>query len=131
LLTAKALTVLTRKDKKFTWGQKPQEAFETLKDRLCTASVLSYPDFKLPFILATDASGTGIGAILSQVQNGGYASRQKNMAGQVLSSSESELLAVVWALEHFRPYLLGMKFLLGTDPAALTYLRNFSDQNSK
>jgi hypothetical protein len=82
--------------------------------------VLSYPDFKLPFILATEASGTGIGAILSQVQNGaerviGYASRQKNRSEQVLSSSESELLAVVWATKHFRPYLLGKKFLLRTE----------------
>ena len=79
---AKALTILTRNDQKFTWGQEQQEAFETLKDRLCTAPVLSYPNFESPFILATDASGTGIGAILSQVQNGaerviGYASRQK------------------------------------------------------
>ena len=67
---AKALTVLTRKDQTFTWGQKQQEAFETLKDRLCTTRVLSYPDFKLSSIFATDASGTGIGSILSQVQNG-------------------------------------------------------------
>ena len=79
---AKVLTVLTRQDQTFTWGQKQQEAFETLKDRFCTAPVLSYPDFKLPSILATDASGTRIGAILLQVQNGaewviGYASRQK------------------------------------------------------
>jgi hypothetical protein len=67
---ANALTVLTRKDKNFTWAQKQQNAFETLKDSLCTAPLLSYPDFKLPFILGIEASCTRICAILSQVQNG-------------------------------------------------------------
>jgi hypothetical protein len=109
---AKPPTMLTRKDQEFTWGPKQQEAFETVKEKLCTTPVLAYPNFKLPFILTTDASKTAIGAILSQVQNGvnrpiGYASRQKNKAEQSYSASESEMLALVWATKRFRCYLLG------------------------
>jgi hypothetical protein len=133
---AKSLTLLTRKNQEFTWGPKQQEAFETLKDRLCTTPVLAYPNFSLPFILTTDASKMAVGAILSQVQDGierpiSYASRQKNRQEQIYSASESEMLALVWATKHFRSYLLGKKFLVRTDHAALTYLRNFSDQNPR
>ena len=133
---AKTPTVLTRKDQMFIWGQKQQEAFETLKDRPCTAPMLSYPEFKLRFILATDASGTGISAILSQVQNGaerviGYASRQKNRSERVLSASESDLLTVVWTTKHFRPILLGKKILLRNGSCCLNLRKFFSDRNSK
>ena len=133
---AKPLTTLTRKDQKFVWGPSQQQAFQSMKDKLCTTPVLAYPNFKLPFILATDASGVGVAAILSQVQNGqerviAYASRQLNSAEQAYSASEAEMLALVWATKHFRCYLLGRKFLVRTDHRALTYLRNFADQNSR
>ena len=82
---AKPLTALTRKDQQFTCGP-TQQAFESLKERLCSTSVLAFPDSKLPIILTTDASKAAIGAILSQVQNGierpiAYASRQLNNVG--------------------------------------------------
>jgi hypothetical protein len=114
---AKPLTVLARKDQEFTWGPKQQEAFERMKEKLCTPPVLAFPNFELPFILSTDASQTALGAILSQVQDGierpiGYASRQKNRAEQAYSASESEMLALVWATKHFRCYLLGRRFLV-------------------
>jgi hypothetical protein len=67
---AKPLTTLTRKDQQFTWDSSQQDVFESLKERLCSAPVLAFPDFKLPFILTTDAPKVAIGAILSQVQNG-------------------------------------------------------------
>jgi len=72
---------LTRKDQKFEWGPSQKEAFEGLKDKLCTTPVIAYPNFELPFILKTDASKLAFAAVLSQVQDGvektiAYASRQ-------------------------------------------------------
>src|SRR5215469_306035 len=133
---AKPLTKLTRKGQEFSWGPSQQEAFEGLKEKLCTTPVLAYPNFKLPFILTTDASKTAVAAILSQVQDGverplAYASRQLNSAEQAYSASEAEMLALVWATKYFRCYLLGTKFVVRTDHAALTYLRNFADHNSR
>ena len=92
---ARPMTELTRKEKPFTWESKQQEAFQKMKDRLCTAPVLAYPNFKLPFILSTDASQFSLGAILSQVQDGlerpiCYASRQTNMAERVYMTSTGD-----------------------------------------
>jgi len=97
---AKPLTMLTRKDQKFTWGLSQQVAFEELKNRLCTTPVLAYPNFELPITLTTDASKVAVAAILSQVQDGtervtAYASRQMNRAEQAYTSSEMEMLALV------------------------------------
>jgi hypothetical protein len=132
---AKPLT-LTRKGQEFTWGLPQQEAFENLKEKLCTTPVLAYPNFKLPFILTTDASKFAIAAILSQVQDGverpfSYASRQLNTAEQNYTASEIEMLALVWATKYYRCYLFGTKFVARTDHSALTYLRNFADQNGR
>jgi hypothetical protein len=132
---ARPMTKLTRKEQPFTWESIQQEAFQKMKDRLCTAPVLAYPNVKLPFILSTDASQFSLGAILSQVQDGlegpiCYASRQTNKAERAYMTSELEMLALVWATKHFRCYLHGRKFLARTDLAALKYLQKFSDQNS-
>jgi len=62
---AKRLTILTRKNQEFTWGPDQQKAFQSMKDKLCATPVLAYPNFKLPFILTTDASKMAIAAILS------------------------------------------------------------------
>jgi hypothetical protein len=67
---AKPLSKLTRKGQEFLWEPRQQEAFEILKEKLCTTPVLCYPNFMLPFILTTAGSKTAIGAILSQVQDG-------------------------------------------------------------
>ena len=133
---AKPLTMLTRKNQEFSWGQTQQVAFDTLKQKLSTTPVLAFPNFGLPFILTTDASKVAIAAVLSQVQGGverpiAFASRQKNTPEQAYTASESEMLALVWATKFFRCYLYGRKFLARTDHSALTYLRNFSDQNQR
>ena len=83
---ANLLTTLTRKNQEFSWGPKQQEAFLGLKKRICTIPVLAYPNFKLSFILTTDASKTATAAILTQVQNGlerpiAYDSRQVKYRG--------------------------------------------------
>jgi hypothetical protein len=133
---AKSLTTLTRKDQQFTWGPTQKEAFESLKERLCSVPVLPFPDFKLPFILTTDASKVAVDDILSQVQNGierliAYASRQLNNAERAYIVSEQEMLALVWATKQFRCYPFGKQFLVRTDHYALKYLQNFADQNSR
>jgi len=107
-----------------------------MKDKLCTKPVLTFPEFSLPYILTTDASKTTLGAILSQVQKDGerpiaYASRQTNNAEQSFSATEAEMLALVWATKQFHCYRHGRMFVARTDHAALTYLRNFADQNSR
>jgi len=112
---AKPLTTFTRKDQKFELGPSQKEAFEGLKDMLCTTPVLAHPNFELPFILTTDASKLAVAAVLSQVQDVverpiPYASRQMKRAEQAYSASESEMLAVVWATKFFRCYLHGKKF---------------------
>ena len=89
----------------------------------------------MPFIL-TDASKSSLGAILSEVQNGeerplAYASRQTNKAEQSYAATEVEILAFVWATKQFRCYLHGRKLKVRTDHSALTYLRNFADQNRR
>ena len=133
---AKPLTALTRKNQEFAWGLTQQDAFDSLKWKLSTTPVLAFPNFGLPFILTTDASKVAVAALLSQVQEGikwpiAFASRQKNTPEQSYTMSESEMLALVWATKFFRCYLFGRKFLARTDHSAVTYLRNFSDQNQR
>jgi len=104
---AKAVTHLTKKDKIWDWNQQYQESFDELKSKLSNTPVLPFPDFKLPFILTTNASTVGLGAFLSQVQKGiekpiSSASRQLNKAGRVYSALELETLAILWATKYFR-----------------------------
>ncbi|KAF6210122.1 hypothetical protein GE061_015878 [Apolygus lucorum] len=126
------LTQLLRKGVPFEWTEAQQEALDTLKGALTSYPVLAYPDFSRPFTLATDASGVAVGAILSQDTPEGsrpvaYASRTLNPAERKYSTTERELLAVVWAVTHFQSYLLGRRFQLETDHTALTAAMNLRD----
>lgn len=130
------LTKLIRKEETFRWSTEQQEVFDALREVLCSESVLIYPDFNDPFLLATDASSEASGAVLSQIRNGterpiAYASRQLNAAEKNYSTTEKELLAVVWATRQFRCYLLGRKFTLFTDHAALKWLLSLKDPSSR
>ncbi|RXN11634.1 Transposon Ty3-I Gag-Pol poly [Labeo rohita] len=113
------------------WSEQCQQSFDELKVRLTTAPVLVYADFSLPFILEVDASYGGLGAVLSQEQNGrvrpiAYASHslrptERNMANY--SSMKLEFLALKWAMtEKFREYLLGHKCIVYTDNNPLSHL---------
>jgi len=133
---AKPLTLLTRKESTFAWNEEQQRAFEILKEKLITAPVLIYPDFNRKFVVTTDASGYAIGAVLSQGDAGkekpvAYASRVLNKAERNYSTTEKELLAIVWAVNHFRPYLYGTKFKIITDHKALVWLFNIKDPGSR
>jgi len=112
---AKPLTQLTKKDKIWDWNQECQESFDRLRSKLSSISVLAFPDFKVPFILTTDASTVGLGAVLTQVQKGierpvSFASRQLNKPERAYSASELETLTVVWATKYYRCYLFGKLF---------------------
>ena len=122
---AEPLRELTRKDTPFLWTQSCEEAMCQLKEKLTTAPVLAYPSFDKPFTVETDASISGIGAVLSQVQEDAklhpvaYASRSLSSAERNYSVTELETLAVVWALTRFHSYLYGQSVTVLTDHAAV------------
>ena len=112
------------------------KAFDTLKEALTSDSVLAFPDFNKKFVLATDASGTGIGACLSQEHDGflkpvAFAGRGLNTAEKNYTVTEQELLGVVYAIQQFRVYLLGQPFDLHTDHAALRWLLDKKDTQGR
>jgi hypothetical protein len=113
------------------WDETCDQAFRELKELMVCSPILGYPDFTLPFILETDASVKGMGAVLSQEQETGkvviaYGSRslkpsERNMENY--SAMKLELLALKWAIaDKFRDYLLGAKFTVFTDNNPLCYL---------
>ena len=130
---AKPLQRLTEKNAPFSWTISCQKAFDELRTCLVSSPVLSYPDYSKCFFLDTDASDTGIGAVLSQVRDDGsecviaYASRSLSRQEQRYCVTRKELLAVVDFMHHFRPYLLGREFTLRTDHGSLIWLRNFRE----
>jgi hypothetical protein len=103
-----ALLTGKRKRQKTEWTPEAQEAFQKIKDALVSAPVLSSPDFSKPFVIQTHASDTGLGAVLTQELGGderviAYASRSLTKAERNYSVTEREYLAVLFALEKFRP----------------------------
>ena len=129
---AKPLHRLTEKNVKFHWSIDCQNAFSKLKEALVEATVLAYPDPKGNFILDTDASGVGLGAILSQEQDGherviGYYSRSLTKSERRYCVTRRELLAVVDALKHFHTYLYAVPFVVRSDHGSLRWLLNFRD----
>ena len=136
------LTSGENKDKKsehLDLPQEAQEAFDCLKAACLQAPILAFPDFDKPFLLETDASGKGLGAVLSQKQSDGryhpiaYASRIMNETKQRYHSNKQEFLALKWAVtEQFHEYLSPYwknrnEFVVQTDSNPLTYI--FSSAN--
>ena len=123
--------------RKFRWGHLEQKAFDDLKGSLIKTPVLAYPDFSKPFRLATDASELGLGAILSQIDDGiervvGYASRTINKHERNYTITELETLAVHWAVTlPFKPYLYYKEFELVTDHDTIRWLRTAKDPKGK
>lgn len=131
-IIAKPLFLLTENQIRFEWSQTCQEAFEKLKQKLISSPVLSFPTGHEEFILDTDASNHGIGAVLSQIQDGterviAYYSRVLNKAEKNYCVTRRELLAIVESLKSFHHYLYGRKFLIRTDHISLRWLMSFKD----
>jgi len=119
---------LLKKDVAWTWSEKAQEAFDTLKEKLSEFSILKRPNFNKVFILHTNWSAFGIGDIFGQLEEEGkkyviaYASQSNNKAKNNYSSYEGECLVVIWVVIHFRPYLYGTKFTLYMDHQPIKWL---------
>ena len=131
-MLAGPLFQLTEKSRVFEWGEKQQQAFETIQQKLQASPVLAYPDIETEFLLDTDASNTGIGAVLSQVQDGqerviAYGSKTLTRAERNYCVTRRELLALVYFLKHFRQYLYGQRITIRTDHASLRWLLNFKN----
>ncbi|KAI4901393.1 hypothetical protein NFI96_008728 [Prochilodus magdalenae] len=135
---AAPLTNLTKKDQpqRVKWTEECNSAFNDLKDCLCSDPVLGSPDFGKPFVVQTDASGNGLGAVLLQgVENSRrpilYISRKLFPREKNYSTVEKEALAVKWALDSLKYYLMGSDFVLETDHRALKWMRHMKDTNAR
>ena len=136
---AAPLTDLTRKSlpTKIQWNDECEQAFQQLKKQLCSAPVLHSPDFDKPFLLQTDASDRGVGAILSQEDADGndhpvaYFSRKFLPREQRYSTVEKECLAIKLGFQAFRVYLLGRPFTIQTDHCAHIWLDHLKENNAR
>nr|GEY13122.1 reverse transcriptase domain-containing protein [Tanacetum cinerariifolium] len=128
------MTRLLEKDTPFFFSKESVEAFQTLKRKLTDASILIALDWDMPFELMCDASNFDIGAVLWQRQENHfrpihYASKTMTEAESNYTTTEKEMLAVVYAYEKFRSYLIMNKSIMYTDHSALKYL--FAKKDSK
>ncbi|KAM1362954.1 hypothetical protein ACFX2H_027715 [Malus domestica] len=131
-MISRPLCRLLQKDVTFDMNEECVVAFNKLKELLSTAPVIMPPDWSLPFELMCDASDYAVGAVLGQRVNKVphviyYASRTLNDAQLNYSTTDKELLAVVFALEKFRSYLIGTKVIVFSDHASLKYLLTKKD----
>ena len=112
----------------FSWGELQQTSFDTIISKLTNPPVLAYADYSKPFKLHTDASGSGLGAVLYQSENGkdrvvAYASRSLKPSERSYPAHKLEFLALKWAVcEKYHDYLYGSKFEVLTDNNPLTYV---------
>jgi hypothetical protein len=133
-----SLTSTRKSAPPFAWSVEADRAFNELKSALASAPVLACPDFEKPFAIHCDASSYGIAGTLTQVMADGeehpiaYASRSLNKAERNYSATEREALAVVFAIEHFRPYVEGGKqFKVITDHSSLKWFFNLNNPTGR
>jgi hypothetical protein len=124
----KPLNELKKKDVKYEWSDKRQQAFETLKQKLMEQPILQHPDYEKPFLLITDASEKGLGVILSQLDENNkevviaYGGRSLKPAEKNYPITDQECLAVMYGIKQFHKYLIGKPFTIITDHSALKSL---------
>nr|GFA87430.1 hypothetical protein [Tanacetum cinerariifolium] len=128
------MTHLLEKNSPFIFSNECIQAFRTLKDKLTEASILIAPNWDQPFELMCDASDYAVGAVLGQriekhFRPIHYASKTMNQAEANYTTTEKEMLAVVYAFENFRSYLIKNKSIVYTDHSALKYL--FAKKDAK
>jgi len=140
-LIMKPLSRLTgaKKNTKLDWNPELDDAFEKLKRELVRDVILAFPDYSAdanPLELYTDASGVGVGSVLTQIQGGvsrpiAYISRAFNSAQRNYNTLERELAAIRWSIKTFRAFLLGVHFVVHTDHQPLVYLHNMQIVNAR
>ena len=123
------LRLLTRKGTPWRWNSVHQKAFDTLKNLLTDSQVMAHYDPSAPTQLRVDASPVGLGAVLTQTQDGvtrpiAYASRTLSNVERRYSQTEKEALAVVWGYEKCHLYLCGTVFIIYTDHKQLEIIYN-------
>lgn len=122
-----SLRIMNKQDSKFDWGQKQQEAFDNIKRVIASPKTLGYYDPLDRTLVVADASGVGLGAVLIQFKGNNprvicYASKSLTETEMRYPTIEKEALGLVWAVERFRMYLLGISFELETDHQPLERL---------
>lgn len=129
------LNKLCRKNASFIWTEECQRSFENLQNKLTSSPILQYPDFSKEntFVLQTDASNVALGSILcnEDLKPIAYASRPLNKAELNYPTIQKELLAIIWSVKYFRPYLYGRKFTILTDHKPLIYLFGMKDPSTR
>ncbi|KAI3784091.1 hypothetical protein L1987_43183 [Smallanthus sonchifolius] len=126
------LTALTHKGKTYAWGPNQEEAFQTLKQKLCNAPILTLPDGNDDLVVYCDASNQGLGCVL--MQRGKvttYASRQLKIHEKNYTTHDLELGAVVFALKIWRHYLYGTKCVVFTDHKSFQHIFNQKELNMR
>ena len=118
------------------WNEECQTAFDKLKEKLSNRPVVVMPDHQLPFVLRTDASDRGMGAVLLQDKGTGlqpvaYASKKLNGAERNYATVEKECFATVWGIQKFERFLYGKHFVLETDHQPLQYLQRVKPTNPR
>ncbi|CAA7026181.1 unnamed protein product [Microthlaspi erraticum] len=117
------MTSLTGKDVKFEWSEACSKSFEKLKEHLTQTPILVLPKMGIPYVVFTDASGSGLGCVLTQKERViVYASRQLRKHEVNYPTHDLELAAVVFALTIWRAYLYGEKAQIMTDHKSLKYI---------
>lgn len=130
------ITELEKKKVKFEWNEERENALKKLKEALTTAPVLASPRYDLPFEIQADSSKAACGAVLVQYQDGeerviAYMSQKYSATQQKYHVTELECLAVLLAIERFRPYIEGTHFKVITDHHALLWLKNLKDPTGR
>jgi hypothetical protein len=122
-IIAKTLTNLLKKNTPFVWTGEHEQSFQALKTTLSTTPVLALPDFDKQFAIESDASGTSIGAVLTQEGCPlAFVSKALSTKTQGLSTYEKEYLAVILAVNQWRPYLQHLEFIIFSDQRSLSHL---------
>ncbi|GJV04509.1 putative reverse transcriptase domain-containing protein [Tanacetum coccineum] len=127
---ARPMTKLTQKRVKFDWGEKEETAFQTLKQKLCSAPILALPEESENFMVYCDASHKGLGAVLIQKEKViAYASCQLKVHEKNYTTHDLELGAVVFALKMWRHYLYGTKYIVFTDHKSSQHILDQKELN--
>nr|GEV45455.1 putative reverse transcriptase domain-containing protein [Tanacetum cinerariifolium] len=128
----KSMTKLTQKGIKFNWGEKEENAFQLIKQKLCSAPILALPKGSDDFVVYCDASHKGLGAVLMQREKViTYASRQLKVYEQNYTTHDLELGSVVFALKIWRHYLYGTRCTVFTDHKSLQHILDQKELNMR